>query len=121
MREVLRLMHAAGYAVEGFIYLIKNEKNTRLLLIIAALALIICPLLGFSAMQTAIVFFTVILVTVAEVLNTAIEMVIDFACEGKFHPQVKIIKDIAAASILIAVINSVAVFSLILAHNLFSR
>jgi diacylglycerol kinase len=121
MREVLRLMHAAGYAVEGLVHLIKNEKNTRLLLIIAVLTLIICPLLGFTAMQTAMVFFTVILATVAEVLNTAVEMTIDFACEGKFHPKVKIIKDIAAASVLISIINSVTVFSLILAQNLIGR
>lgn len=118
MREILRLMHAAGYALEGLVHLIKNEKNTRLLLIVAALALIICPLLRFSAMQTAIVFFTVILATVAEVLNTAIEMSIDMMCQGKFDPKVKIIKDIAAASVFISVITSVLVFTLILAQNL---
>lgn len=118
MREILRLMHAAGYAFEGLAYLIKNEKNTRLLLIIAALTLVICPLLGFSATQTAILFFTVILATVAEVLNTAIEMSIDMVCQGKFDPKVKIIKDISAASVLISIINSVLVFSLILANNL---
>jgi len=121
MREILRLINAAGYAVEGFVYLTKNEKNTRLLLIIAVLTLIICPLLQFSAMQTAIVFFTVIVVTVAEVLNTAIEMIIDIVCEGKFHPKVKIIKDISAASVFIAIINSVLVFSLILAQNIIGR
>lgn len=121
MREILRLINAAGYAVEGFVYLTKNEKNTRLLLIIAVLALIICPLLGFSAMQTAIVFFTVILTTIAEVLNTAIEMSIDMVSQGKFDPKVKIIKDVAAASVLISVINAVLVFTLILTQNLITR
>lgn len=120
MREILRLMQAAGYATEGLVHLLKNEKNTLLLFIIAGLVLIICPLIGFSVIQTAVVFLAVILAIVAEMLNTAIEMSIDIVCAGKFHPKVKIIKDVAAASVFIALISTVLVFALFLTHNLLS-
>ncbi len=119
MNEITRLMQAGAYAIEGLVYLVKEEKNTRLLLIIAVLALIICPLIEFSAFQTIIVFFTVIITVVAEVLNTAIEISLDLQTQGKYHPKVKIAKDVAACSVLICVINAVVVFLVILFSNLF--
>jgi len=118
MKEILRLMQAAGYAFEGLAYLIREEKNTRLLLFITALALIICPLIGFNAFQTVIVFFTVMATLVAEVINTAIELTLDLQVQGKYHPQVKIAKDVAASAVLLCIMNSVIVFLVILFSNL---
>jgi len=118
MNEITRLMQAAGYAFEGLVYLLKEEKNSRLLMVIAVLALIICPLIGFSAFQTCIVFFAVIVTVVAEVLNTAIEVTLDLETQGRFHSKVKIAKDVAACSVLLCVINSIVIFFVILFSNL---
>jgi len=119
MNEIMRIMRAGGYAVEGLVYLLKEQKNTRLLLAIAILAVFVCPLIGFNAFQTIIVFFTVMMATVAEVLNTAIEIALDLESQGRYHPKVKIAKDVAACSVLLCVVNSVAVFFVILFTNLF--
>lgn len=121
MNEITRLMCAAGYAFEGLFYLVREQKNTRLLLIIAILVLIVCPLIGFTAFQTITVFFTVILTVVAEVLNTAIEITLDLQVQGKFHSKVKIAKDVAACSVLFCVINSIVVTGVILFSNLINR
>lgn len=118
MNEIARLIRAAGYAFEGLFYLIRQQKNTRLILLAAIAVVIICPLLGFTPFQTVIVFFTVIVAAVAEILNTAIEIALDMQVKGAFHPQVKIAKDVAACSVLLCVINSVAVFGVILCSNL---
>lgn len=119
MNEITRLIRGAGYAFEGLIYLLKEQKNTRLLLGIAVLALIICPLLGFSAFQTIMVFFTVMVTTVAEVLNTAIEIALDLHTQGKYYPQVKIAKDVAACSVLLGSVSSAAIFFVILISRFF--
>jgi diacylglycerol kinase (ATP) len=42
------------------------------------------------------------LVWMAEAFNTAVEMLCDLWCENKYHPQVKIIKDISAGAVLVA-------------------
>lgn len=121
MNEICRLIRAAGFAFEGLFYLIKEQRNTRLLLLISIASVIICPLIGFSAFQTLIVFFAVMVTTVAEVLNTAIEIALDLEVKGQFHPKVKIAKDVAACSVLLCVITSVAVFCVILFVNLSNR
>lgn len=118
MNEIARLVRAAGYAWEGLIYLIREQKNTRLILLTAVASVIICPLLGFTAFQTVIVFAAVLVTAVAEVLNTAIEIALDLQVKGEFHPHVKIAKDVAACSVLLCVINAVTVFGVILYTNL---
>ncbi len=121
MKEILRLIQAARYALEGLAYLIREEKNTRLLLVTAALTLIICPLIGFNAFQTVVVFFTVMATLVAEVINTAIEVALDLQVQGKYHQKVKIAKDVAASAVLLCIMNSVIVFLVILFSNLFNK
>lgn len=118
MNEIVRIIRASGYAFEGLFYLIRKEKNTRLILLAAIAVVIICPLIGFTFFQTVIVFFTVILTAVAEVLNTAIEIALDLQVKGEYHPQVKIAKDVAACSVLLSVVNAIAVFGVILYSNL---
>ncbi len=121
VNELVRLMQSAGYAFEGLACLLREEKNTRLLLIITLLALIICPLFGFTAFQTIIVFFALMVTVAAEVLNTAIEAALNYVTEGRYHPKVKLAKDVAAASVLLCVVNSIVVFFVILFSNLFGH
>lgn len=119
MNELTRLIQAIGYAFQGLIYLLKEQKHTKLLLAIAALSLLICPLIGFSAFQTIIVFFSVMVAVVAEIINTAIEITLDLQVEGKFHPKVKIAKDVAACAVLICAINSFIITLVIFVSNIF--
>ncbi|WP_418790589.1 diacylglycerol kinase [Phosphitispora sp. TUW77] len=118
MNEIKRLLRAGSYALDGLGYLLKKEKNTRLLLGIALLALIICTLLGFSVFQTMFVFFTVMMTLVTEVLNTAIEVTLDLQVQGRYHPKVKIAKDAASCAVLFCVITSTATFFVFLFSNL---
>ncbi len=55
-----------------------------------------------------LVFFIVTLVMVLEVVNTAIEAVVDLVTE-EFHPLAKIAKDCAAGAVLIAAFSSVII------------
>ena len=45
----------------------------------------------------------------AEAMNTAIEMLCDLCCGGKYHPVVKRVKDVAAGAVLIAAAVSIVV------------
>jgi diacylglycerol kinase (ATP) len=91
-----------GYAIRGIGSLVRQEPNA-LLHAIATLSVIA---LGFyrhiSRMEWIALVVVITLVWMAEALNTCIEMLCDLWCKGEFHPQVKIIKDIAAAAVFIA-------------------
>ena len=52
--------------------------------------------------------FTIVLITFAEMVNTAIETVVDLYVDV-YHPKAKIAKDVAAGGVVITVINAVIV------------
>jgi diacylglycerol kinase len=60
----------------------------------------------------------VTLVFIAEIFNTAIELMIDMFTD-KYHTLIKLIKDIAAAVVLLACLNAVAVGYILFARKIF--
>lgn len=121
MNEILRILRAGGYALDGLVFLLKKERNTKILLVVTLLTLIICPLIGFTTIQTMIVFITTVVTVIAEVLNTAIEITLDLQVEGKFHPKVKIAKDIAACTVLFGLLTSLTTAVVFFISNMGSR
>jgi diacylglycerol kinase len=64
--------------------------------------------LRLPAAAWAIVFLTIALVVGAELLNSAVESVVDLVSPGE-HPLAKRAKDVAAAAVLVAAAGAVAV------------
>lgn len=69
-------------------------------------------------MEVIAISFSIALVWVTEMINTAIEKSMDLISLEK-HPQIKIIKDIAAGAVLVASICSAIVGSVIFLPKLF--
>jgi diacylglycerol kinase len=63
---------------------------------------------GLSAVELAAIFFAVVVVFVAEITNTAIEKTLDLVEPGH-HPQVGLVKDMAAGAVLVAAAAAVAI------------
>ncbi|MCB0181958.1 MAG: diacylglycerol kinase family protein, partial [Anaerolineae bacterium] len=57
-------------------------------------------------------------VIVTEMLNTAIEGAMDFASTD-YHPQIKVVKDVAAGAVLVSAITAIVVGLLILGPKLY--
>ncbi|HSH31120.1 MAG TPA: diacylglycerol kinase family protein [Candidatus Saccharimonadales bacterium] len=89
------------YAIIGISYVFKNERNARIHFLMAILALGLGVALGVSSAELAAIFFAVIIVFVAEIINTAIEKTLDLI-DTKRNPQVAIIKDMVAGAVLVA-------------------
>jgi len=94
------------YAWEGIVSFFRWEHNAQIHLAITFLVLVLSVTLGVNKWEAIAVVFSVALVWTAEMINTAIEKMMDFISIEK-HPQIKGIKDIAAGTVLIA---SVAAF-----------
>ena len=95
-------------AVEGFIYVLRTERNMRTHFLIALFFILLGICLNFSAVEITILAITITLVLVVEMINTAIELTIDMI-KIEFHPAARIIKDVSAGAVLLTSINAVIV------------
>jgi diacylglycerol kinase len=109
-----------GFALAGLIYFVRTQRNARIHLSVAALALSLSAWLGISRVEWAVIVLTVSCVLILEGINTAIEAVVDLA-SPQFHPLAKIAKDVSAGMVLVASLASMAVGLLILAPPLWAR
>lgn len=108
------------YAWAGISYAFRTQRNFRIHTVIAGLAVVLGVILGVSAIELAIVALTCALVMVLELLNTALESVVDLTVQQNYHELAKIAKDCAAGAVLVAAIASILVASLILLPPLFA-
>ncbi|WP_027308582.1 diacylglycerol kinase [Caloramator sp. ALD01] len=103
-----KISDSFNYAIEGIIYAIKTQRNMKIHLIAAILVLFLSLFFDFSKLEILILFFTITLVIVLEMINTAIEATIDVTA-NYYHPLAKIAKNVAAGAVLISAINAVIV------------
>lgn len=107
-RERRSLIESFNYAVTGILSAIKIERNMKIHYIIALLVLIASLFFDFTRMEFLALLFTITLVFVAEMFNTAIEKTIDLITDD-YHPLAKLSKDVAAGGVLIASMNALIV------------
>jgi diacylglycerol kinase (ATP) len=89
------------YAWEGIVRFFRWEHNAQIHLGVTVLVLVLSVTLGVNKWEAIAVVFYIGFVWVAEMMNTAIEKTIDFISVEK-HPQIKLIKDVAAGAVLVA-------------------
>lgn len=93
------------YALDGLRIAFQDETNFRLQIIIAFLALLLSLYFDISKVELIIIVVLIGLVLSLELINKAIEEIIDSFTEAE-HPKAKLAKDVSAAAVLIAAILS---------------
>ena len=97
-----------GYTIErsakaagrGLIYAFKNERNFRIEVYVAVIVVSALYVLQASLLQVAVIMTMIFLVFMIELMNTAIERVVDIL-KPRQHPYAGVIKDVSAASVLV--------------------
>lgn len=102
------IIDSFNYAVSGIIVSIKTERNMLIHYIVAILVLFSSLFFDFNRMEFLILLFSVTLVIVLELINTAIEKTVDMVTK-EYHPLARLAKDIAAGAVLISAINALIV------------
>lgn len=95
-------------AFNGIIYAVTTQSNIKKQLVIAVIVMLVSLLFNLSRAEFLCLMFTVILIIVAEMINTAIETVVDLYIDV-YHPKAKIAKDVGAGAVVITAINAVIV------------
>ncbi len=107
-----RLRKSFGSAFVGLFRLLRDEQNARIHTFITGLVFIAAIVVGINRIEAAILFMAVILVFSMEIINTAIEDLLDH-----LHPQqhrtVARIKDALSGAVLITAIIATVVAGLI--------
>lgn len=106
--KIKKLVDSFNHAIEGIIHAIRTQLNIRIEFIFALLVLTICFFTDLSKVEFLIITITITMVIAAELINTAIESVIDLYV-NYYHPLAKIAKDAAAGAVLVTSINAVIV------------
>ena len=106
-----------GYAIEGFVMAVKTERNIKVMLAMGVCAVICGLVLQIDLLSWCLVALCVGLVLFAELVNTAIEAVVDLATQ-EFQPLAKRAKDIAAASVYTLSITAAIVGIIVFARAL---
>jgi diacylglycerol kinase (ATP) len=102
------LLDSFNYAFEGIIHVLRTQRNLRIHFLAAVLVFAAAIALGVSRLQLIALVLSIAFVLVAEMLNTAIEGVIDVSTTS-FDPNAKLAKDIAAGAVLIASVTALGV------------
>jgi diacylglycerol kinase (ATP) len=107
------LLVSFRYAWAGVRYAFASQRNFRIHTLITVLAINLGLWLKVTPVEMAMLTLTCALVLVLELLNTALESVVDLAIGQSYHELAKIAKDCAAGAVLIASIAAILVASFI--------
>lgn len=102
------------FALQGIFISIRTERNMKIHLFVGTMTVLAGLYFKLSPWKWAVLFLIIALVTVAELINTAIEAAVDLYSENSFNPLAKKAKDVAAGAVLwsafFAVILGVVIF-----------
>jgi diacylglycerol kinase (ATP) len=112
---------SANFAIEGILYAAKTQRHLRYHLYSAVAVLILSYILGVQRHDFLIIAVAVILVLLAEMMNTAVEFLVDMV-SPEYSEKARIAKDVAAGAVLITAFGAVVIGYIILfpyVHNAF--
>lgn len=96
------------YAFSGIMYAVRTQPNMRVHLTVALAVLLATLFLRLERIYLIAIVMTIVVVLALELVNTAIEAVVDLLTVAH-HPLAKTAKDAAAGAVLIATAGAVVV------------
>jgi diacylglycerol kinase len=102
------LVKSFGYALEGFLHAFKHNRNLRIHLAIALVVVIASIFFNINKYEMSILGITILLVISSEMINTAIEEMVDLITQ-EHKKEAKVAKDVAAGMVLVVALGSVIV------------
>ena len=109
------------YAAQGLGYAFVTQRNFRIHVVTGVMVFGMATWLQLDLIRLAVLVLTVAAVLVLELLNTAMEAVVDLAIGRRYHPLARIAKDCAAAAVLTAAISSMLIALFLLLPPLLLR
>lgn len=101
-----------GYAIRGVFHAVKTQHNLWIQLFIGSVTIALAYFLSVSVAEWLLIIFAIGLVLMAEIFNSAIELLVDMV-SPEYNSQAGKVKDIAAGAVLVSAITA-AIIGLII-------
>lgn len=111
-----RFFDSLLHAVTGLLHTVVHQRNMRFHVLSAVLVGLVGSGVPLGLAEKVTMIFCVLLVFFAEILNSALEQLVDLAIQ-QFDEKARLTKDAAAAGVLVLAIGTVVIFAAILVHN----
>ncbi|WP_337023895.1 MULTISPECIES: diacylglycerol kinase [unclassified Pantoea] len=114
---IQRIVNAAGYSWQGLRAAWKHEAAFRQEAIAALVAIVVACWLDVDAISRVLMIGSVVLVIIVEILNSAIEAVVDRIGQER-HPLAGRAKDMGSAAVLLAILLALFIWIALLWSHL---
>lgn len=115
---IKRILRAFVYSRDGFISAFKSEAALRQDLAVFAIFSIVAMCLNLVLWQKAVLISSLLFIVIMELVNTAVEVVID-RISPEYHELSKKAKDIGSLLVLLAFVNAVILWGAFLYPQFF--
>lgn len=102
------LLESFSHALDGIGHTIRTERNMKIHLVAAVLAICAAIFFRISVIEYVMVFIAIGLVLICEILNTIVELIFDVLYKD-YNKNAKLAKDMAAGATLLAALMAVIV------------
>ncbi len=106
------LLHSFNWAFDGLVHVLRSERNMWIHFGAAVLVLVAALFFSLSRLEVIALFVAISFVFITEMINTAIEHVVDLVTEQD-DPRARVAKDVAAGAVLVATVNAIAIAYLV--------
>lgn len=120
---IKKWIKSANFAIEGILQAARSERHLRYHFLAAAAVLLFSYAMGVTKAQFLIIALAVIAVLLAEMMNTALEAIVDILAP-EHHESARTAKDVAAGAVLITALGALLVGYTVLfpyVRNIFYR
>ncbi|TKC01793.1 diacylglycerol kinase family protein [Pedobacter cryotolerans] len=103
-----KLISSFAYAIKGLNYTFRSQLNFKIHCFGGLLAIILGFLVDLNSYEWLWIILSIAMVIILELVNTAIEILVDLV-SPEYHPKAETIKDVAAASVLIGALMALII------------
>ncbi len=112
-KGLVRLWNATGYSRDGILAAWRHEAAFREEILLAAITIPLALYLGKTGVERALLVGSIILILIVEILNSALEAVVDKASPEK-HELAKRAKDMGSAAVMFSLTNAAVIWACVL-------
>lgn len=100
-----RTVRSFSFAARGFRYVLRGERNFQIELLVAGLVVFGMLVFDLSVLERIALILCIVWVLTLELVNTAVERIMD-VLQPRIHPYARIIKDVMAAAVLVSSVGA---------------
>lgn len=114
-----RWIESVNCAIEGILWTARTQKHMRWHFLSAAAVLFAALFFKVSTVDFLLLTLAITVVLLAEILNTAVEVLVDLVSPA-YHPLAKQAKDVAAGAVLLATCGAAVVGYVVFSSRIFA-